>query len=142
MIFSVIVPFLNEEQQIEQCIQALLNQTLDTKSYELIFVDNGSTDRSPEIVRKYSAIQLLHETRRDPYLARNRGIHEAKSPWIAILNNDVELAPDYFEKLLQAGAPFAPQYHGAEPLPGWRMRLVRRPANVGQPAAFPRWLPG
>ena len=101
MIFSVIVPFLNEAQQIEQCIQALLNQTLDNKSYELIFVDNGSTDRSPEIVRKYSAIQLLHKTRRDPYLARNRGIQAARGKYLAFTDADCIAAPHWLAELYE-----------------------------------------
>ena len=92
MLFSVIVPFLNEELQIEQCIQALLNQSFDKKNYELIFVDNGSTDRSREIVRKYSAIQLFHEPRRDPYLARNGGIRAAHGEYLAF--TDADCIPD------------------------------------------------
>jgi len=88
MIFSVIVPFLNEELRIAQCIEALLNQAFDKESYELIFVDNGSNDRSSEIVRKFAGIQLLQETRRDPYLARNRGIQAARGQYLAFTDAD------------------------------------------------------
>jgi len=88
MIFSVVVPFFNEETLIEECIGALLNQTFDKHAYELIFVDNGSTDRSPEFVRKHSTIKLLHESRRDPYIARNRGIEAARGRYIAFTDAD------------------------------------------------------
>jgi GT2 family glycosyltransferase len=88
MIFSVIVPFLNEELRIEACIDSLLNQTFNNRQYEIIFIDNGSTDRSAQIVRKYPAIKLLYETRRDPYLARNRGIEAAQGKYLAFTDAD------------------------------------------------------
>ena len=56
--------------------------------YELIFIDNGSIDRSVEIVRKYTTIKLLYEPRRDPYLARNRGIETAQGQYLAFTDAD------------------------------------------------------
>src|SRR5262249_18290361 len=88
MIFSVIVPFLNEEPFIEQCIHSLLDQTFDKHRYELIFIDNGSTDRSAEIVQKYITIKLLRESRQDPYLARYRGIEAAQGQYLAFTDAD------------------------------------------------------
>jgi glycosyltransferase involved in cell wall biosynthesis len=91
MIFSVIVPFLNEELFIEHCINSLLNQKFDKYLYELIFIDNGSIDRSAEIVRKYPTIKLLYEPRRDPYLARNRGIETAQGQYLAFTDADCRI---------------------------------------------------
>jgi glycosyltransferase involved in cell wall biosynthesis len=88
MIFSVVVPFLNEEHLIEQCIRSLLHQAFDKQQYELIFVDNGSTDRSTDIVRSYQTIRLLYEQRHDPYLARNHGIRVARGQFIAFTDAD------------------------------------------------------
>ncbi len=88
MIFSVIVPFLNEERLIEQCIHSLQNQQFDKNLYELLFIDNGSVDRSTEIVRQYQSIKLLYEPRRDPYLARNRGIETARGQYLAFTDAD------------------------------------------------------
>ena len=88
MIFSVIVPFLNEERLIEQCIHSLLNQIFDKTLYEIIFIDNGSIDRSTEIVHKYQTIKLLYEPRRDPYIARNRGIETARGQYLAFTDAD------------------------------------------------------
>lgn len=101
MIFSVIVPFLNEELRIEQCIQALLNQTFDKRSYEIIFIDNGSTDRSVEIVRKYAGINLLNEPQRDPYLARNRGINAAQGRYLAFTDADCFVDADWLTQFHQ-----------------------------------------
>ena len=87
MIFSVIVPFLNEEKLIERCLNSLLLQEFDKQDYELIFIDNGSSDRSADIVRRYP-VTLLHEPRRDPYLARNRGIEMARGQFLAFTDSD------------------------------------------------------
>jgi len=57
---------LNEERYIEACIKSLLNQDFDYNQYELIFIDNGSTDRSKDIVTSYSDILYLKEPKQDP----------------------------------------------------------------------------
>lgn len=100
MQFSVIVPFLNEEQFIERCIQALLSQSFDRQQYELIFIDNGSTDRSADIVKQHP-ITLLHESRQDPYLARNRGIQAAKGTFLAFTDADCIADPHWLTRLSQ-----------------------------------------
>ena len=48
---SVVVPFLNSEDTLNQCLEALISQNL--KPFEILMVDNGSTDRSKEIVKKF-----------------------------------------------------------------------------------------
>jgi glycosyltransferase involved in cell wall biosynthesis len=101
MIFSVIVPFLNEERLIEPCIQSLLDQKFDNDLYELIFIDNGSTDRSREIVHKYTPIKLLDEARRDPYLARNRGIEAARGQYLAFTDADCLIDCQWLTELQQ-----------------------------------------
>lgn len=97
MIFSVIVPFLNEADRLENCLNALLAQTFD-QEHELIFIDNGSTDRSAEIVQRYP-VTLLHEPVRDPYLARNRGIRAARGQYIAFTDADCIAKPDWLTHL-------------------------------------------
>jgi len=88
MIFSVVVPFLNEEKLIEKCVKSLLQQEFDQQKYELIFIDNGSTDHSTDIVRNYHNITLLYEPQQDPYLARNRGIRAAQGQFIVFTDAD------------------------------------------------------
>lgn len=97
MIFSVIVPFLNEEKRIEACLKSLLAQTFE-QGYELIFIDNGSTDRSADIVQGYP-VRLLHEPVRDPYIARNRGIRAARGQYIAFTDADCIVRPDWLTHL-------------------------------------------
>ncbi len=101
MIFSVIVPFLNEEKLIDRCLNSLLQQEFEKRDYELIFIDNGSSDRSPEIVRKYP-VTLLHEPRQDPYLARNRGIQMARGQFIAFTDSDCIVDRHWLTHLYQS----------------------------------------
>ena len=106
MLFSVIVPFLNEERWLPACLDALDAQTLDRSLFELIFVDNGSTDRSVEIVSARCGVKLLHEPQRDPYLARNRGIASAGARHIAFLDADCLPALDWLAELQAEVARF------------------------------------
>ena len=101
MIFSVIVPFLNEELYIEQCIQALLGQDFNQNEYELIFIDNGSTDASVEIVRKFSNIALFYESEKSAYVARNRGLKEARGEIIAFTDADCIVSKDWLMHISQ-----------------------------------------
>jgi glycosyltransferase involved in cell wall biosynthesis len=107
MLFSIIVPFLNEERWLPGCLDALDAQTLDRSLFELIFVDNGSTDRSVEIVTTHGGVRLLHEPQRDPYLARNRGIAAACARHIVFLDADCFPAPDWLAEL-QAEVALSP----------------------------------
>jgi glycosyltransferase involved in cell wall biosynthesis len=102
MKFSVIVPFLNEEEHIEHCLQALAAQTLPDDQFELIFVDNGSTDRSPSIAKSWPGVRCLSEPIKDPYLARNRGIGEARGEIIVFTDADCIATPNWLEAYLRA----------------------------------------
>lgn len=100
-LFSVIVPFLNEERWLPKCLAALRAQSIDPRLVEWILIDNGSTDRSAEIVRAEPRATLLAEPRRDPYIARNRGILAARGRYIAFLDADCLAEPDWLAALQQ-----------------------------------------
>lgn len=97
--FSVIVPFLNEEAWLPLCLQALRTQTLKAEDFELIFVDNGSTDASLEILASYPEVLVLQEPIRDPYIARNRGIEAATSQYLVFLDADCLPDSDWLEQI-------------------------------------------
>jgi glycosyltransferase involved in cell wall biosynthesis len=98
-LFSIVVPFLNEEKWLPACMDALHAQTLDRSLFEVIFVDNGSSDRSVEIITARGYARLLHEPRRDPYLARNCGIAAASGRHIVFLDADCLPEPDWLAEL-------------------------------------------
>jgi glycosyltransferase involved in cell wall biosynthesis len=99
MLFSVIVPFLNEEKYIRRSLEALINQDFDRKEYELIFVDNGSTDGSNAIVSQFGGVTLLREEGGGAYRARNRGIKAAKGDIIAFTDADCAVSKDWLSQI-------------------------------------------
>jgi len=99
---SVVVPVFNAERYLERCIQALLSQAYSKDSYEVIVVDNGSTDASLAIAEQYPQIKLLLETERGPYAARNRGISEASGTVIAFTDPDCIPSEDWLQNIVAA----------------------------------------
>lgn len=99
MRFSLVVPFLNESRWLPRTLAALERQTLPATEFELLFVDNGSTDGSATIVAAYRQVRILFESRRDPYLARNRGIEAAQGEYIIFLDADCPPEPNWLEAL-------------------------------------------
>lgn len=99
MDFSVVVPFFNEQSHIEECINSLLSQEYPRNKYEIIMVDNNSTDGSAEIVRKYDGINLVQETQQGDFAARNRGIAESRAPIIAFTDADTAPYRDWLKNI-------------------------------------------
>ncbi len=88
---SVIMPSYNSEQFLPATIDSVINQTF--KAWELIIIDDGSTDNSNKIIEEYmqrsEKIKLISlESNCGPAIARNRGIQEAKGRYIAFLDSD------------------------------------------------------
>jgi glycosyltransferase involved in cell wall biosynthesis len=83
---SVIVPVYNGEKTIAACLEALLNQT--KKPDEIIVVDDGSTDKTKEIVEKFKAVRLIEQAHRGPAAARNLGAKNAKGDMLFFIDAD------------------------------------------------------
>lgn len=98
---SVIVPVFNTEKYIEKCLNSLVNQTL--KEIEIIIVNDGSTDRSLEIIEKFknsdSRIIVINQQNAKQGSARNVGINIAKGEYIGFVDSDDWVDLNYFEKL-------------------------------------------
>lgn len=88
LLISIIVPFYNEEKYIRQCVESLINQDFDRNQYELIFVDNNSSDGSRAIVEEYRDVALLTEMETGAYAARNCGAIAAKGEILAFTDAD------------------------------------------------------
>jgi glycosyltransferase involved in cell wall biosynthesis len=89
---SVIVPMHNSAKYIERCLDSLLRQTYSPTRYEIIVVDNNSTDDSGLLVAKYPRIRLLSEPKQGSYAARNCGVKAADGQFLAF--TDADCAPD------------------------------------------------
>ncbi len=102
---SAIVPVWNGRALLEKLLASLAAQTL--RATELVVVDNGSEDGAPELARNAGARVIAMGRNAGFAAAINRGIRESRGEWLAVLNSDVELAPDYFEKLAASDGWFA-----------------------------------
>lgn len=86
--FSIIIPNYNKEEYVRETLESIFNQTY--KNFEVIVVDDGSTDKSIEIIKEFD-IKLFHTNRKRAGGARNVGIDNATSDYIIFLDSD-----DYF----------------------------------------------
>jgi hypothetical protein len=105
MNISAIVPVWNGRELLARLLATLEAQS--RPAAELLIVDNGSTDGAPDTARARGARVIAMGRNAGFAAAVNRGISEARHPLVAILNSDIELAPDYLEKLAAVNAPFA-----------------------------------
>lgn len=100
---SIIVPVYNVERYLERCINSLVGQTLE--EIEILLVDDGSTDRSPELCEKAAAadkrIKVLRKKNEGAGLARNAALKVATGEYIGFVDSDDYVAPDMFESLLK-----------------------------------------
>lgn len=115
---SVVMPCFNAERYLEQAVRSVMDQTL--RAVELIVVDDGSSDESPQIVARLQAEfgdRIVHASQANagPYAARNHGLRRARGSFVAFLDADDWWAPDCLDKLhaaLLADADAALAYCG------------------------------
>lgn len=98
---SIIVPVFNTEKFIERCLISLVNQTL--KDIEIIIVNDGSTDNSVEIVKKFqnndSRIKIINQSNQKQGAARNNGLKNANGEYIGFVDSDDWVDFSYYEEL-------------------------------------------
>lgn len=99
---SVVVPAYNVENYIEQCALSVLNQSYPC--CELIIIDDGSTDGTPQILDKLAdrndCIRVIHKENAGVSAARNTGIDMANGEYIVFVDGDDYLAPDFIEYMV------------------------------------------
>lgn len=98
---SVVVPVYNQEKYIERCIDSILAQTL--QEIEVILVDDGSTDSTPDILSQYEQkdqrIMVLHQQNQYAGVARNNGLKEAQGEYVIFWDSDDYFPVDALEAL-------------------------------------------
>ena len=105
---SVIVPVYNTERYLKRCIDSILSQRFS--DFELLLVDDGSTDSSGEICEEYAAkdrrIRVLHQTNQGQAAARNNALDwffaNSNSEYISFVDSDDWVHPDYLECMFKA----------------------------------------
>lgn len=102
---SIIVPFYNAERYLSENLRGLLEQHYPSTDYEIILIDNNSTDTSSEIVRQYPRVILLSEKRQGAYAARNLGLAKAQGDIIAFTDADCVPNSDWLSRIALALHP-------------------------------------
>ena len=102
-IVSVIMPVYNGETYLRQCLDSVVNQTL--KEIEIICVDDGSSDRSVEILKEYAAkderVMVLQQENAGAGAARNNGLSKASGKYLSFLDSDDFFETDMLEKAVE-----------------------------------------
>lgn len=115
---SVIIPSLNEEGSILQCLESVLAWDTSAARVEILVVDGSSTDRTREIIaefqRAHPQIRLLDNPRRHKPHALNLGLRAAQGDWIMRLDAHSQYPPDYLQACLEAA-----RSTGADNVGGW-----------------------
>lgn len=100
---SIVVPVYNAAASVGDMIRSVLQQTLE--SWELILVDDGSTDASEAVICRHARldarIHLVSQPNAGPSAARNLGLSKARAAWIAFIDADDMVTADYLEQLLR-----------------------------------------
>jgi hypothetical protein len=124
---SVVVPVFNDPNGIRECVAALRRQSYAEGRYEIIVVDNGSTDTTPAVLRALGIEFLVEQSRRSSYAARNAGLRAADGAVVAFTDADCTPGESWIEHgvsaMRQSGAPLvggrvrfrlSPKHRGAE----------------------------
>lgn len=102
MKLSIIIPLYNKEKEIKHTLDTLFNQSFS--DFEVIIINDGSTDGSEEIIERYDnkKIRLFNQENSGAAAARNKGVELAQNEWVAFLDADDEWKSNYLEKIVAA----------------------------------------
>lgn len=95
---SVVIPTYNEEKYIGECIKSLNSQSL--KNFEIVVVDDGSTDRTREIVKRFKNVRLIKGEHKGPGVSRNLGARKAQGEVLVFVDADMTFHKQYLAKLV------------------------------------------
>jgi len=98
-LISIIIPVYNVEKYLHQTVDSIIFQNF--QDYEIILINDGSTDQSASICDRYSInhknVKVIHKTNEGVGIARNAGIRKAKGEYIYFLDSDDYVEPNFFE---------------------------------------------
>ena len=103
-VLSIIIPIYNAEEYLEECLESVINQEVPFDEYEIICIDDGSTDNSNLILEKYNKqidnLTVFHQNNSGVSVARNRGLELAKGTYIWFVDADDFISINAIELLL------------------------------------------
>lgn len=134
---SIIIPAFNAERTIERCINSLLNLDFDKDEYEIIVVDNNSSDSTKDIVEQFqNKVIYLVEHKQGRSCARNKGAKNARGRFLGFVDADVFVEQDWLTNLIKkidfygvgggSGAVVPSNVDGRKGINTYRFRHLRR----------------
>lgn len=152
---SVVICTYNRQKFIGACLQCLAAQTLPADQWEVIVIDNDSTDQTATIVKAFIdahpalPFRYVHEAQKGLSFARNRGIEEAAADIITYIDDDAEAVPEFVATILHfmlqhpeaagAGGRVLPKY-SEQPEPEWMNKYLNgyigKVDHGGEPRLF------
>ena len=113
---SIIVPVYNVEKFVEKCVKSLMNQT--HKNIEIILVDDGSPDHSPEIIDRIAVedqrVHVIHQQNRGVSAARNAGLQCASGEYVMFVDGDDWVDSDYVSYFLMLVSENTPALNASQ----------------------------
>jgi len=98
---SIIIPTYNRKEILKEALRFLFNQRYPKEDYEIVVVDDGSTDGTEEMIKSLSSpcrLVYLHQNRKGPHIARNLGIQNARGKIIIFIDSDIFTPPDFINE--------------------------------------------
>lgn len=109
-LLSIIVPVYNVERYISRCMESIFNQGLNEKDYEVIIVNDGTQDRSMEVIQdiisQHDNVTIVNQENQSLSVARNNGIAKAKGEYILMPDSDDLLIKNSLDVLLELALEF------------------------------------
>ena len=97
---SIVIPTFNSAKVLGTCLESLTNQTVGRERYEVIVVDDGSTDETRDVVSKYP-VKYIYQQNSGPAVARNNGVRQAEGEIILFTDADCEPRSNWIEELVK-----------------------------------------
>lgn len=98
-LISIIIPVYNCQDYLKRCLDSVFLQ--DYSNYEVICIDDGSTDDSAQIAKEYN-VRYYYQENSGQAVARNKGIELAKGEWLCFVDSDDAIQPNYLSKMYKA----------------------------------------
>lgn len=123
LLLSIIIPVYNAEMYLKECLDSILCQNANKKDYEIICINDGSTDSSQTILEEYqnqhSNVRIVEKENGGPSVARNTGLQLARGKWIWFIDSDDYIVNNCLNYLLEQAEINNPDFivfnwHGVE----------------------------
>jgi len=104
MLLSIIIPTYNAEKYIGRCLDSIIAQEMDAQDYEVLLVNDGSTDRTLEIAESYTEkmpLRIISQLNAGVSAARNNGMEHSLGDWLEFVDSDDALIPKRLPRVLK-----------------------------------------